>query len=140
MRNLDWLKSGLDNEAGGRWIVAGLAVLAAAGMMVRPLGADFAYHIAMAGRLAEGAVLYDDIATGLPPLAFYLGLPPALVARWTGLAEVPLFQAYLALIGLGSLWLTNRTLAAGAMMPRVARRLVVLVIAFHLFLRQVRHG
>jgi hypothetical protein len=134
MRALDWFKSGLDHEVGGRWIVAGLAVLAAAGMAVRPLGADFAYHIAMAGRLAEGAVPYDDIATSLSPLALYLGLPPVLAARWTGLAEVPLFQGYLALLGLASLWLTNRALAAAAMMPRVVRRLVVLVLAFHLFL------
>jgi hypothetical protein len=133
MRATEWLKSGLDHEVGGGWIVAGLAVLAAAGMALRPLGGDVAYHIAMAARLAEGAMLYDDIATATPPLAFYLSLPPALIARWTGLAAIPLFQAYFALLGLAGLWLTNRTLAAAPTMPRLVRRLVVLALAFHLF-------
>ncbi len=129
MRALD----ALDHERAGRWIVAGWVLLTLAALLARPLSADLAYHIEVAGRLMEGARLSRDIAISGPPFLFYLNLAPVWFAQESGVDLIATSQAYLALFALASLWLTNQVLAATPAMPRILRRLLVMLLAFHFF-------
>ena len=133
MRALDLFTSALDHERAGRWIVTGWVLLTLAALLARPIGADVAYHIETAGRLMDGARLYRDVAASIPPFIFYLNLAPAWLAHSTDLEPIPAFQAYLALLALASLWLTNRVLTATPALPRALRRVLVILLAFHFF-------
>ncbi len=127
------IASALDHQRAGRWMVAGWVLLTLVAMLARPLGADLAYHTEVAVRLMEGARLYRDIATSVPPFLFYLTLAPAWLAQETGLDLIATVQASLAVLALASLWLANRVLAATPAMPRILRRVLVMLLAFHFF-------
>jgi hypothetical protein len=96
-------------------LCAVLAALSVAALTLRLGGMinhDTAWYLYATGRLLDGARLYVDIVELNPPLAFYLTVPPVMVARLLGLASVDVFVVYVFALAAGSLALTRRVLCS----------------------------
>ncbi|UCG32170.1 MAG: hypothetical protein JSU68_10945 [Phycisphaerales bacterium] len=73
---------------------------------------DVAWYNYAAARVLDGGTLYVDVIDLNPPLIVYLHMPPVLLARALGCAEIPTLMAYISfvvLISLGlSYWVLRR--------------------------------
>jgi len=96
---------------------------------------DTAFLLYAAGRVLDGARLYQDVVEINPPLIVALNLPAVLLARAVGVSDIAIYRALVTLAMLGALafadWSLRRALEPGS--DRLRRRLV-LVLAFALFL------
>jgi hypothetical protein len=96
---------------------------------------DTAFLLYAAERVLDGARLYVDVVEINPPLIVALNLPAVLLARAVGVSDIAVYRALVTLALLGTLafadWSLRRALDPGS--DRL-RRLLVLVLAFALFL------
>ncbi len=99
---------------------------------------DVSWYLVATERFVGGARLYQDVIEVNPPLAFYLMVPPVLVAGVTGIPSRMLFVAYVFLLLALSLWLVDRLLrqtsdaassARGVFLLAVFGALVILPLA-----------
>ncbi len=63
-----------------------------------PLNHDSAAVLTWAQRMVAGELLYIDLIDVNPPMIFWLNLPPAAVAAWTGIPAASLLVAWYALL------------------------------------------
>ncbi|MFI5165803.1 MAG: hypothetical protein ACHQQS_04210 [Thermoanaerobaculales bacterium] len=118
----------------GLWWVAGAAIVLAAWrtLMAVPMSHDVAFFYFVSGRMLDGAKLYRDILEINPPLVYYLGVPPAWLARTLGLESIPVFYGYCLVIAGGALALlwsvARRTAVFSAAAVRRVALLAVLCI------------
>ena len=94
------------------------------------LNHDTAWYLHAGAQYLDGGTLYRDIFVEVnPPLAFFLTLPPVVVARLTGLFAIDLFVIYFyLLIGL-SLAASWRLLQADPALPELTRRGLMILAA-----------
>ena len=117
----------------GLWWAAGVAIAVAAWrtLMAVPMSHDVAFFYYASGRMLEGAKLYRDIVEINPPLVYYLGIPPAWLARAVGLAAIPVFWAYCIVIMSAAFALTWGILRRTPVFSDAAlRRLTLLAVLF----------
>jgi len=75
---------------------------------------DVSWYLVATARMLDGARLYEDIIEVNPPLAFYLTVPPIVVARLIGITSEAAFIGYVFALIAGSLMLVHRVLGLPA--------------------------
>lgn len=87
------------------WAVAALAVLTSVILQGNVyLNHDVGWVLYSSARMLEGQVFSRDIVAANPPLIWYLNLPPAWLAKATGVSDPTVFRLYV--LGLAVLCLT----------------------------------
>jgi hypothetical protein len=114
-------------------VIALLFALQAAIRFNSHLSHDAAWFLYAAGRLIDGAVLYRDIVEVNPPLATWLAMPIAALARATGLSAALLLKMGVLLLTALSLALSARFLCA-AKEVSIGVRHAILILAAALML------
>jgi hypothetical protein len=116
-----------------RWTLPLLGLLWLAGLsysLQTPLHHDVAWYLVATNRFLDGATLYRDIIEVNPPLAFYITVPPVVVARLTGWEPTACMVVYVFLLIALSLAICNSVLKAQSAHPagyRVGLLLAALV-------------
>jgi hypothetical protein len=112
-----------------RWGIAAL-ILATTGWWVggSTINHDSAWLLYATARYLDGARLYVDIVEVNPPLAFWLTVPPAWVAREAGLQPMPVFVGYVVALAAISLLLVDRLLAGTHEIGRESRGLALIAL------------
>ena len=94
------------------------------------LNHDTAWYLHAGAQFLEGGELYRDVFVEVnPPLAFFLTLPPVVLAHLTGLFAVDLFVVYFYLLILASLAVTWRLLGADPDLSPLTRRGMLILAA-----------
>jgi hypothetical protein len=93
------------------------------------LSHDVAWYLYLGGRLLDGAALYRDIVEVNPPLAMWLALPFAALARVSGLSAIVLFQAGMLALTALSLALSARFLGAAKEVSVGIRHAILILLA-----------
>lgn len=112
--------------------LAVIVLLLAAQAFIRfasPIAADVSWSLYAAGRMLDGALLYEDIVDVNPPLALWLSMPIAAMARATGVNAATLLQAALLALTALSLGLSGRFIAAATDSSAAARHFFLIVMA-----------
>lgn len=106
-----------------------------------PIAADVSWYLYAAGRLLDGAQLYEDIVEINPPLGLWLSLPVAATARTIGVNAGTLAQAVLLALTALSLGLSSRFIAGATDISDAARHFIlILMAALMLFLPAADFG
>ena len=93
------------------------------GQLLSYLNHDTAWYLHAGAQFLDGGELYRDVFVEVnPPLAFFLALPPVILARLSGLFAVDLFVVYFYLLIVASLIATWRLLSADDGVSPAARR------------------
>lgn len=95
---------------------------------------DMAFLLYAAGRVLDGARLYVEVVEINPPLIIALNLPAVALARALGVSDIAVLRLLLSMTLLGSLAFTAWALRLALAPDRTRLRLLVLLIAFALFL------
>ncbi len=99
------------------------AIRAIIGQLLSFINHDTAWYLHAGAQYLDGGELYRDVFVEVnPPLAFFLALPPVILARLSGLFAVDLFVVYFYLLIVISLIVTWRLLRAGRDLSLVTRR------------------
>ncbi|MGH7517782.1 MAG: hypothetical protein ACREOC_09965 [Gemmatimonadales bacterium] len=117
------------------WIAGGALVLVTVAAQLSSIATpDMAFLLYAAGKLLEGARLYQDIIEINPPLIMWLNLPVVLLARALGASEFAIYRLTSAAALLAVLLLCRYLLRAHVLpdQPRI-RRLLLLSLVFVLF-------
>lgn len=110
------------------------AAVAAAGVLPQlasPAVPDLSWLLYVAGRMLDGARLGVDLVEINPPLIVWLNLPPALLARWTGLPDIQVYRLGVVALALLSLAATAALLRRESPdRPPLEHRLLLLLLTF----------
>ncbi len=112
--------------------VAVVVLLVAVEAVIRfrsPLGHDVAWYLYAGGRLLDGAVLYEDVVEVNPPLAIWLTMPIAAMARATGVSSIIVIKAVLLALTACSIALSARFIAAATDISAGAKHLILILLA-----------
>ena len=116
-------------EVFGAFVLLGFAC-GAIPVFLGVLNHDVAWLLYVAGRVLDGAKLYEDVVENNPPLIIWLSLPPVLLAHALGISAILAFRLLvLALLGFSltlSGWVLRRALPERV----VARRGLLLLLLF----------
>lgn len=111
--------------------VAGVVVLAAAGVFTRSLNHDVGWYLYMADAIQGGARIYRDVADTNPPLIIYLSFPPIWLASLFHLPQALAFNIYVFAAVLASLTVCHRLIArVWPDVPTEIRGLLTVTMAF----------
>ena len=95
------------------------------------LNHDVAWYCYVAGRVLDGAMPYVDVIDMNPPLAAYLCIPAAALARMLHGPDILVFNVYVCSLALVSLILSHAVLRRSAIFPRPALRRFLLAILIY---------
>jgi len=96
------------------------------------LNHDVAWVLDSSRRLLHGGEFGVDVVDSNPPLIWWISSIPMFVAEGLGVAPIPLFRVFVALLALCSMFMTERLLRPR--FPAVARGWIMLTLAFVLFI------